>query len=103
MRHPEQRRIKLMQSILRKFTKACQIAFVRFVDTAAADKACLLKNRRQNIFGCDMESDCVQQIKPSLVNFYSTRVLNPNSDIVGGKKCLSTSKITFLAMEVFYA
>lgn len=55
--------------------------FNPFVGTRATAEARLFHNSHQNFVGCDIDSDCIHQMKPSHGNVFGTQVFISKSDI----------------------
>lgn len=84
--------LKFRQSILQKFMRPGQILFDNFGGIEATVKAYLLENGYENFIGNDIDSDCNQQMKPSLGTVLVAQVLSPDSDIEKNKSVRQVAK-----------
>lgn len=73
--------VKLMQGVLQKKTKPGGLIFNPFVCSVTTAKACLLEKRHSKCFGCNMDSNCIERMKPSMLKMFGEQILNSESDI----------------------
>lgn len=81
MLRSQQKPVKLMHSTVQKFPKLGSMVFDLFVGTGTPAKDFLLENRHRKFVGCDMDSDSVEVMKPSLIKVFEEQLLNSKSDI----------------------
>lgn len=77
--HRKQKPIKRILSALQNLRMEAHTALNIFDDMEVTASACLLENRPQTFAGCDMDSDCIMQMKTLPVKFFATEVLNSES------------------------
>lgn len=96
---PEQKSIDWMMDLVSKFTKPGELVVDNCTGTSATAKPCMLLPQHRRFVGCAKDSDCFQEVLPSVVEVFPRQIKGTNSDIEGKEEVVASAKIFVEAMN----